>query len=213
MLSGIYIIKGQNMHIYAIDTDEREKITWVLAIICIIVSLLIFLCVYPLLSNYNPLLSFFIPVPTVLSLFGFASYAFDRWVWKLLVPLGVVSVPNLNGTWEGEYEPQSTGEARVTPPTLLTIKQTWTKVIISFEIKEGRGKSFVAYIDTNSDIMPTISYQYLFEPYELIEPFQMHYGSGRLFYSKTGNGQIRLDGNFYNAPPRLTHGQLHYVKK
>lgn len=158
---------------------------------------------------------------------GFLStgiyYAFARYLWKwdYLHRIGIIEVPNLNGTWNGyiytSEDPENIpNEAivaegtqkkdKIKMETELEIEQTWDKILITLGGAESSSYSRSATILVNEKAWPTLSYNYFNEGGSSSDGVGPHYGSAML---ELDEERDKLEGRYFNRPDhRGTHGMI-----
>jgi hypothetical protein len=83
------------------------------------------------------------PAGAVMAVVVLLLLAFDRWAWKLL-SCSVTKRPNVHGTWMAELHYRwPDGTPTQTKPCFLTIRQTYSTVIVDmhFDISDSRSSS------------------------------------------------------------------------
>lgn len=148
---------------------------------------------------------------------------FTRWLWKwdVLHRYGLVSIPDLNGTWTGYLytsrdHDDIPAEQIVTDgtqydgltkqETTITIKQRWDKISVTLEGPESPSRSEAATILVNEKAWPTLTYNYWNEGSMTNDALDPHYGTAVLEYDADAD---TLEGKYYNRPDhRATHGVL-----
>jgi len=195
------------MHTYSTDSKYRVTIPAVIGVISFLIvqyvdQLQTLFPSYGLLEGWVP--SFGI----VMSLL---FLAFNQWLWRISLfrKLGVVKVPDLNGTWAGEgttNRPDADGEEEY--DVEVTIKQRWRSISIELETDDSRSKSKGATILTSEGTTPTLTYQYLSEP-KPTAPDTMHTHRGTITLDyREDDGSIILEGDYYTGRDRRTYGHL-----
>lgn len=155
-------------------------------------------------------------------------YIFTHWIWKseLLHDLGVISVPNLNGTWRGhlytsapreviedelvvEVGEQIDGLTKI--ETEIHIDQTWDKIQVSMDGPQSPSYSRGATLLVREKAWPTITYNYLNEGSTTDSRLDMHYGTTTLQYVEE---EDKLEGPYYTRPDqRGNHGILELYRR
>ncbi|HTB22191.1 MAG TPA: hypothetical protein VK914_05755 [bacterium] len=109
-------------------------------------------------------------ISTTISLDFLIWWAFAEWLWKLKVLHGwLVEIPNLNGTWKGELHStwidKRTGRQISPILTLLTIRQTLTKISFVMRTGEMTSRSFSEGFKVDRDAQVCqMTYLYSSEP-------------------------------------------------
>lgn len=148
--------------------------------------------------------------------------AFSKRLWKhsILRRIGLVEVPDLNGTWEG-YIYTSAPEERIDDELIverdvgdgnftkmeasLHIEQTWDQIQIDLNGPESTSHSEAATILLGDSSYPTLNYNYENPGSSTNEELGMHYGTTTLqLYA----GDDCLKGPYFTNPDRDRHGKL-----
>ena len=143
------------------------------------------------------------------------------WKWKWLHRWNLVSVPDLNGCWEGylytsapeesipeaeiiREEPQIYGFTKM--EASIKIEQTWDKIRVTLDGPQSSSHSRAATILVEQKAWPTLSYNYWNEGGNTSDQPGPHYGSAFLEYDED---EDKLEGRYFNRPDhRGTHGIL-----
>lgn len=109
----------------------------------------------------------------------------DRWLWKLPVVVKYVGVPDLNGTWLGEYESEwidSQGQRnQKTAPALLRVKQTYTTLSVTLISGESKSYSVLSHVTQLESGEYRINYEYSNTPLvKYRQKMPSHLGSAEL---------------------------------
>lgn len=199
------------MHTYSTDNKYRVTIPAVIGVISFLVvqyfdQLRTLFPSYGLLEGWVPSFGIVMSIPYVV---------FNQWLWRnsLLRTLGIVKVPDLNGTWEGTgttYRPDTDEEEKF--DVEVTIRQRWRTISIELATDDSRSRSLGATILTDEGITPTLTYQYRSEPKPTApETMHTHRGTTTLDYREE-NGEIELEGDYYTGRERRTYGHLHLMR-
>ena len=137
--------------------------------------------------------------PSVMGLYAIIHRLFDSYGWRVLSP-----IPNLRGTWVGYVK--SSHESDRQSRVVVTVRQTWTRVLLSLESAESRSRSLMAAIHTDEE-GPGVSYEFLNEPKAIVSAptMQAHRGTANLHLSPD---RKTLEGEYYSGPGRKNYGQL-----
>ena len=191
------------MHPYATDSNEHRLVVGTLALLSVI-GMWIFQWGCTRLSITLP---WWIEAPSVMGLFGLFITIFDRnvWRWSLLRVLGIVKVPVLACSWEGNVI-SSHDQHECPIPAKVKIIQTWTHILLAFETENSESKSISASIFLDRDRVPTLNYEYQNQPKAASAPtMHIHQGTACL---KLKNDES-LEGEYYTGRDRQSYG---YVK-
>jgi len=154
---------------------------------------------------------------------GFTRYL---WRWRWLHDNGVISIPDLNGTWEGYLytsadadsisDEQIVTEGRqidglTKQETSIEIEQSWDRIRVTLQGPESPSYSRAATILVSEKAWPTLSYNYWNEGSPTNDDLDPHYGTAVLEYNKE---EDKLEGKYYNRPDqRGTHGILELYRE
>jgi hypothetical protein len=192
------------MHTYSINSSERSKIPFMLAGISIGLILLL---------KYKIVLPSWIPVPGVFALYGILYGVFDKWLWKweFLSKIGLISTPNLNGTWKmlsrssmNDYEKEYEG--------IITINQTWTSISIYLDGEKFSSISTMAGIDVKTDSIFTLKWEYLSQKKpKFSDKDYMHTGMTRVL-AENKTKPLTLKGDYFTDRSRHNYGSVTILK-
>ncbi|MDP9366169.1 MAG: hypothetical protein M3Q10_18440 [Chloroflexota bacterium] len=152
----------------------------------------------------------FLADPTSAAFVYGALYAlFNAYLWRLGVLrwIGLVSTPDLNGTWRGVL--RSSHDDFATEKALdLTIEQSWTRMVVRIRTAQSASHSRTASLLLNAGPGKTLSYTYLNQPNTAEgEAMAIHQGTAVLVLHG-GARPHRLEGEYYNSRGRRTFGQI-----
>lgn len=190
------------MHPYATDSHERDTIPLAIAALSVI-------CAWAL-RRILALISrdlWWIDVPSVLGFYKIIYTIFDTYVWRwaVLRKIGIVKIPDLNGLWRG-YVTSSFDNSTTSRNVLVNIRQSWTRLSITFQTETSQSHSLIGSILTEHPHGNVLSYEYINEP-KPNAPGTMHShrGTARLIVLNQGN---ILEGEYYTGKDRLNYGIL-----
>lgn len=195
------------MHTYDIDSAERTKTVILFACFGIAAAYAV-----NLLSDRAGMDAWWIEVPGPLAATGILYWWFERWGWKIgwLHSLSAISTPVLAGEWHGTLWSsfdgplgQDSGEER---EFHITIRQTWTSIVITARSPKSRSASKSAAIRVNDGPSAVIVYTYLNEPSaDAVETMSINYGTAvHEFDAQQGT----LNGHYYTGRGRMTWGKI-----
>ncbi len=214
------------MHFYSSTNTSRQTPVAVIAIGCAVLSIGLSKLIHQLA------LPSWAPAPSALALFAIAFWLFDKYVWGFGIHrLRVTKIPNLSGTWEGEIsvcrwnEEEKEGlrtrkkEDLGTHECKVAIKQTWSRISISFETNATESDSTMASLGPPHDERGGLRYEYDVKGKPGGRPFikeetVRHRGVAHLKPAK-GENWDNLTGSYYNDQDFQLWGsyRLHKVKK
>lgn len=218
------------MHTYSTDNELRPKVIAGIGVISFVVLGVLEYALSLVTEAFAQGITL-----SVLSwgLIFFVMFAgFVNWGWKVAIfrRLGIVTVPDLNGRWEGWIEtshngdppvpeearhPENDPDADYTRMTAsLTIEQTWRKIAVYFETETSSSDSEGATILTGKGKWPNLTYQYENNPPpDTPTGMEMHYGTADLELKEHESGGKILEGVYYTGPGRQNHGKMYFEKK
>jgi hypothetical protein len=202
------------MHPYGIDSNERRNVLIFLVPISFGVSEL-FVRVVARLGWLPPAeIDWIFDPASAAAWFGVLYLLFENYVWKwsVLRVLGVVQLPNLNGNWNGTLK-SSYDDFRTDYEIEITIKQSWTRIIVELATSQSSSKSDTASVYVNRAANPMIVYTYLNIPNpDQPESMEIHTGTTKLELGESKHGE-QLAGSYYSDRGRRNHGQITVFKR
>lgn len=192
------------MHPYSIDTNARQTVYFVLAIVAFVIPGLV-------ASDWvthvvGDKLSYPFGVGAT---FGVLFLLFDHVLWNWFQ--FILHIPNLNGTWTAKgissYEDPATGK-----PTEFVmeyqIKQTFTRIEISGETDKSTSRSTMASLEMDHAV-PIFRYAFENTPRNMSDAeLQRHPGLIELRL----NTVTRMTGDYFSGKHRLRYGELIFTK-
>lgn len=136
-------------------------------------------------------------------------WLFDRHVWRLkpLHRLGLVKIPDLNGSWTGSVD-SSYGEKESIQPVSLTITQTWSRIAIRLDSDHSRSYSQTGSIRNLDLSTPELAYIYWNEPNSnAADSMEAHRGTAILELSEPS-----LAGLYYTGRGRRETGAIEVTR-
>lgn len=199
------------MHSYAIDTEERKIVIFVLSLSSFGISCLI----SKVLNIIEISIPSYIDGPSTLVIFGILYWFFEKYAWKWIIfrHINFIKTPNLNGKWNGtycsSYKCEETGK-KIVGKTVFKIEQSWTKIRIISENKKSISYSQMAEILTNDNMGILLKYQYKNDAKFDNEGMHSHTGFNKLRYLPK---EEKLEGDYFTDKDRQTYGTLCYIKE
>lgn len=104
------------MHPYATDSGERRLFPFLM----VGLSILLAFVLHRAMGAVGVTLPWWIDAPSVAGFYGLVYTVFDKRLWRLSAAhrLGLVKVPDLNGTWTGTVHPYGGEHAHEHPATM-----------------------------------------------------------------------------------------------
>jgi hypothetical protein len=193
------------MHPYATDTNARTTVPLIIAGAAIISAWLLARA----LTALEWSVPWWVDAPSVMGFYGLYTTLFDRWLWRrsLLRWLGLVNVPDLNGTWDGQVA-SSSGDQHYNHDATVTITQRWSRMTVRLTTDHSHSHSLSAALLDDDTVSPTLSYEYVNEPRAgAAATMHPHRGTARLTLQRR-NGSEVLNGEYYTGRGRQTYGTL-----
>jgi SMODS-associating 2TM, beta-strand rich effector domain len=191
------------MHPYATDSNERKR----LPLLMVGLSILLAWSLNRGMEATGVSLPWWIDAPSVAGFYGFIYVVFDKRLW-LLPParkLGLVKIPNLNGTWTGNVNPSSE-EHTSGHPAAVEITQTWRNLCVRLRTENSASHSVIGAVIVEEGEEARLSYEYINEPNaHAVGGMHMHRGTARLLLT---SGDRVLEGEYYTGRDRKSHGTL-----
>jgi len=145
-----------------------------------------------------------------LAFFGVLVFLFDRFLWKILCNLPWIKVVDYSGVYIGSINSSKNGESF---ETSLTINQTWSKILVTFESGDAVSDSFSASLVAMKQPRktPRLWYNYYTEgTYDGVNRVSAHYGTTELrFYNRTKT----VKGRYFTEESRDSAGAFDLVRK
>ncbi|MDK2598316.1 hypothetical protein [Pseudoalteromonas obscura] len=175
---------------YSIDTNEREGVYVVLALIS--VSLVSVLREFFEIFGLNEYAA-----PSAMVIFLGLAKLYDMFFWKLLSKLGLSAIPDINGTWEGELE-KNNGQRF---PVSMEVTQTWRTMQVSMDTETTTGSLQVANISISNKNRPIAKWIYNLRPrnFALKEGYNPSGEGVNEFRIMKKGTDIVLDGSYYSS--------------
>lgn len=199
------------MKSYSINTSERLKVPFFLAVISIgITSLVTAMFKYTSVAYVSEF-----SVPSAFAIYGALYALFDKYLWKSAIfsKVGIITTTNINGKWNGHIKSSKdnySSEFKVS----ATIYQTWTKMNIVVENKLSKSELVMAAMTITTPTRSNVSWEYLSKSHpEYSDDEYMHYGITRLEINLKGNKVISpLKGDYYADKSRNSYGSIELNK-
>lgn len=195
------------MHPYATDSNERKQVAFLLAIISVLAT-------WFLNKSFEFLkitIPWWIDAPSVLGFYTIFYNIFNKHAWRstILKRIGLVRVPNLNGTWSG-YITSSFNEHAKKKDATIEIHQNWVSIRINMRTQNSKSHSLIAGILTENKNAIVISYEYLNEPMPNAKA-TMHAHRGTVRLTIKPDNQT-FEGEYYTGRDRQNFGILSFKR-
>lgn len=195
------------MHLYTTDSGERKFVPLYIAGVSVFAAW----GLNRILGAMQFTLPWWIDAPSVIGFYGLLYAIFNKylWRWRILRTMGVVRIPDLNGTWNG-YVASSFDEHATKHDATFKIFQNWTRISIILETNYSKSSSLIAAIITEDPNGTVLSYEYLNEPMPNAKhTMHTHRGTARL--TMQPNGKV-LEGEYYTGRDRQNFGVLGFER-
>lgn len=189
------------MHSYASDSPDRKVVPWIIAAIAVAVAY-----VYSLASlHFKFSLPWWMEAPSILGVYGVIHWLYDRILWKTsLFGFRLSQIPNCSGTWYGLIHSSHSGDFQ--SEGMMTIRQTWSKILIEFESSSSSSLSRMASFNITPGPSYGLIYEYTSDPRSHSDP-AMHAHRG-LAFLKLSQSRNRMEGDYYTGRDRGTQGTM-----
>lgn len=207
------------MHPYGTDTNERRTILLILVPVSFWVSARFLALLSAVDLSLPDNLDWIFDAGSAAAWFGLFYLWMEKrgWKWQLLHRIGLVSTPDLNGRWSGElrssYKPPDKEPFETPYPVSLTIRQTWTRIIVELvHSNSSSSRSDTGSLFLEKGTTPILVYTYWNEP----DPGQLatmeaHSGTTELKLIEE-LAVHRLEGRYYNGRGRGNYGSMSVTK-
>jgi hypothetical protein len=189
------------MHPYGVDSNERRNVLIVLVPLSFGLSELFGRLVVRLGLDWVPPAGtdwFFDPASAA-AWFGILYLLVENyfWKWPVLHALGLVQLPDLNGRWIGTLK-STFDDFHKDYEIDLTIKQSWTQIIVELTTSQSSSKSDTASMYVKKATSPMLVYTFLNTPNpDQPESMEIHTGTTKLELQDRERGE-QLTGSYYS---------------
>lgn len=197
-------------HTYSTDSPERQQIPFFIAAAAVA-------CAYGIshiLEGYGIDAPGWLSPLDTMTFYGLFYWLFDGiiWKWGWVHRIKITHIPDLSGEWSGVVDPTPTGGVSaglvVRTDITLSIRQTWTRMLVTGRTKQSRSRSLTATLVVLDEC--SVSYEYLSEPLASAAPtMHMHRGTARLSLSNDGTV---LEGEYYSGRGRQNVGIIRLTR-
>lgn len=195
------------MHPYTTDSTERKIVPLYIAGLSILAAW----SLNRSLVGMQITFPWWVDAPSIIGFYGLLYTIFDRylWKWELLRRIGVVKVPDLNGTWNGHLASSFDKHATKQDGT-IKIFQSWSRISIILETEYSKSYSVIAGIITKNPSGVVVTYEYLNEPKPNAKlTMHTHRGTVRLTVE---TDRKAFEGEYYSGRDRQNFGILRFER-
>ena len=184
---------------YSVDTAEREVIYSALALVSAVTV--------SFLSSFRDAQLYQLTAPSALMIFILLISIYDSLIWKISSRLGISSIPDLNGNWEGKLE-KSNGDSY---PVSLHVSQSWRKIQVSLDTSVTVGSLQICGMFISDKNRPVVKWVYNIRPrhFALEEGYNPSGEGVNEFRIINLTGEQILDGSYYSSHFRGGQVVLH----
>lgn len=169
-------MKGK-LHSYNIKGFENDKIVVFQVLISYAISMGLIYLSNLILDNLPTYIYPIIEIPSVIGVYEFTKYIFNKYLWKTKLLSRFLKIPNINGIWEGTIE-TSFNENHEKLDVEMKIKQDLDKILIIYNTEKSTSYSTIAEIDISNEFCTELFYQYINQPKDkYCEELNIHHGS------------------------------------
>lgn len=194
------------MHPLSVESRETRNIAFALAVSAIAITFIVRTVlrkygVYPVTAVY---------VPSSFTIYGILFFTFAQALWKLrpLHWLGIVSAPDISGTWKGDLRSSHSGLSKP-HPIKLTVHQTWTTILLTVDSDRSLSRSTMARFSIVSPNELDLRWEYQAETKDPGNVQFNHRGVTRLILQKSGSRVLsKATGDYYTQHGRDTNGTI-----
>jgi hypothetical protein len=199
---------GEDMHSYTNDSNESKFLPLYIAGVSVFAAW----SLNRILGTIQFTVPWWIDAPSVIGFYGLFYAIFNKylWKWRILRTMGVVRIPDLNGTWNG-YVVSSFDKHVTKYNATFKIFQNWTRISIILETNYSKSSSIIAAIITEDPNNTVLRYEYRNEPMPNAKD-TMHTHQGTAWLAIQPNEKV-LEGEYYTGRDRQEYGMLRFERK
>jgi hypothetical protein len=149
-----------------------------------------------------------IDAPSVVGFYGAYYAAFDVWLWRngLDCRLGLVKVPDLNGSWDVDLT-SSFDQGASVRAAQIRIAQRWQSISVRLDTDQSRSGSMIATLLTSDPNDYILNYEYQNTPNtSALDTMHVHRGSAEIRFEKPA---VAIgSGEYYSGRDRTNQGTL-----
>lgn len=186
------------MHNYSIDSNERITVLFFIALISIGLMYL-----FQLWIKEFP---WYLEAPSPFLIFTVLFGIFDKFGWKFFTKIHFIKTPNLNGIYDGHLK-SSYDNFRTKINVRLSVKQSWTHILISQATETSKSCSVTASMLLHKKCDPVLIYSYQNDPNisTATETMHVHYGTCEHVWDKE---KKTFNATYYSGRDRNNVGDI-----
>lgn len=186
------------MHFYSKEFKGTKYIHVLLAVISAAIS-------YFVNSHLDHLDLRIVGAISFFSVFALLELLFEKYAWRLLTYFPSLGIIDFSGVWKGSLQ---LGINETQYPAEINIRQTWSRILISFEGDDASGRSFSAAV--NIDRLGEGEIELVYNYYarsKLTKPRNHfdHYGTAML---RMNGSDKRISGEYFTEKSRNSFGTM-----
>lgn len=139
------------------------------------------------------------------TVFALLELLFETYLWRILTIIPVFGIVDFSGDWSGSLQ---VGQDEQDYPASIKIRQSWSRLLVSFEGEDASGKSFSAAInhDRLGEGEIELTYNY-YARSKLTKPRNHfdHYGTAMLRMNGNHN---QVEGEYFTEKSRNSFGTM-----
>jgi hypothetical protein len=200
------------VHDYSIDNHPKEKILFALAFIAIVSAPILNSSVQIILISLGTKTGWSsITAIPVFGLFGFLYWLFNKYFWRISWLRKFLLVPDLNGKFvvDGLTTLKNGNAAEYSWCGVVTVTQSWSKILIHMQAKQSSSKSVSASIHLEDSVGYRLLYHYENDPAADQLELKKHTGTAELLFDLEG---LTANGHYYTDQHRNTVGIMELRK-
>lgn len=194
-------------------TENNYKPLSMLVFILITISVFLSYAIVNILEIIKIKVPFYVEIPSVGGIYSLIFWVFNNYLWKydIFRILGIITVDNLEGEWEGVLKSSYDNFVKDIPAK-LTIHQKATSIRICGQFNQSKSVSLNAGFGYSGvEDKTALFYFYRNEPnFNAPQTMAMHEGSVKLIYNKDSQS---LEGSYYSGRDRNNYGTITLRRK
>lgn len=164
-----------------------------------------------------------IAAPSGFTIFGLLFLFFDRyvWCWPFLYRIGLVTIPNLNGSWTAKIvsftkENPLSAQANIAIQADIAIEQTYSKISIRLKTELSKSFSKMATFEMVDSTCFNLRYEYFTEyMHDAMTGIKRHYGVTALTLESPDHNFLtqKHSATYYTEQVRDSNGKITFQPK